>query len=151
MEFASAIIGFAELLLMGAVALTMTRANPDSIVCRRSSRQGSASVCPRPPPLTRRPAPVTGFVGFDAWNVFLWKRARTQKPPVTNGAAFLKKHRASRPALRRTFTGRWKSARPNASPRPIILHRRVRLERERKWFSSVIYEQKCKNLTIRDC
>src|ERR1017187_4473905 len=54
---------------MGAVALARTRANPDSIVCRRSSRQGRASVCPRPPPLTRRPAPGLLRLGFGAWRI----------------------------------------------------------------------------------
>ena len=46
----------------------LLRVNPVSIVCRRSSRQGRASVCPRPPPLTRRPASGLLRLRFRAWN-----------------------------------------------------------------------------------
>ena len=53
---------------MGAVALTMTRANPDSIVCRRSSRQGRspryALGCS-----TVDPPPGSGGFAFRIWRV----------------------------------------------------------------------------------
>jgi hypothetical protein len=60
---------------MGAVALTMTRANPDSIVRRRSVCQGCPPFFPAAPPVTNRPALGTGFVGFGAWSIVHSKKS----------------------------------------------------------------------------
>jgi len=72
---------------MGAVALTMTRANPDSIVCRRSSRQGRIPLSPLNFHLD--PPPGSGAFAFRISRVECVSLGKNQNPKTsfTNGAA----------------------------------------------------------------